>query len=163
MRLPKTHPSQKSPVSSTCMLIPSVPAPFTCDARLDGQDVNAKAEGFLKPLQCQLLPALLGPQCTCPCHMCLSSNRLLPQATLTVVYPCFFLSCTATARVKLAKTLHGPHSFKLVVICVVLSLFVLFYVLFVCKCVLYYCQRVTSQLHLTNISCDANSTVFTRH
>jgi hypothetical protein len=47
-----------------------------------------------------------------------------------------FLNCKANARVKLAKTGHGPHSFKLVVICVVLLLFVLFYVLFVCKCIL---------------------------
>jgi len=29
---------------------------------------------------------------------------------------------------------------------------VLFYVLFVCKCVLYYCHRVATQLQLTNIS-----------
>jgi hypothetical protein len=47
-----------------------------------------------------------------------------------------FLSCKANARVKAAKTGHGPHSSTLVVICVVLLLFVLFYVLFVCKCVL---------------------------
>ena len=72
--------------------------------------------------------------------------------TLNEVYPCFFPSCKANARVKLAKTGHGPHSSKLVVICVVLLLFVLFYVLFVCKCVLYYCHRVTTQLQLTNIS-----------
>jgi hypothetical protein len=56
--------------------------------------------------------------------------------TLTEVFPCFFLSCKANARVKLAKTGHGPHSFTLVVICVVRLLFVLFCVLFVCKCVL---------------------------
>ena len=55
--------------------------------------------------------------------------------TLTEVFPCFFLSCKANARVKLAKTRHGPHSTTLV-ICVVRLLFVLFYVLFVCKCVL---------------------------
>jgi len=41
--------------------------------------------------------------------------------------------------------------FKLVLICVVLLLFVLFYVLFVCKCVLYYCHRVKTQLQLINI------------
>ena len=52
-----------------------------------------------------------------------------------LVFPCFFLSCKANARVKLAKTGHGPHSSTLVVICVVRLLFV-FYVLFVCKCVL---------------------------
>ena len=58
------------------------------------------------------------------------------SATLTEVFPCFFISCKAKATVKLAKTGHGPHSSLLVVICVVLLLFVLFYVLFVCKCVL---------------------------
>jgi len=50
--------------------------------------------------------------------------------------PCFFLSCKANARVKLAKTGHGPHSSTLACICVVQLLFVLFCVLFVCKCVL---------------------------
>jgi len=56
--------------------------------------------------------------------------------TLTEGFPCFFLSCKANARLKLAKMGHGPHSSTLVVISVVLLLFVLFYVLFVCKCVL---------------------------
>jgi len=32
-------------------------------------------------------------------------------ATLTEVFPCFFLSCKANARVYLAKTGHGPRSF----------------------------------------------------
>jgi hypothetical protein len=52
---------------------------------------------------------------------------------LTEVYPCFFLSCKANARVKLSKTGHGLQSSTLLVICVVLLLFVLFSVLFVCK------------------------------
>jgi hypothetical protein len=56
--------------------------------------------------------------------------------TLTEVFLCFFLSCKANARVKLAKTGQGLHSSTLAVICVVRLLFVLFYVLFVCKCVL---------------------------
>ena len=47
------------------------------------------------------------------------------RLTLTEVFPSFFLSCKANARVTLAKTGHGPHSSKLVVTCVVLSLFVL--------------------------------------
>jgi len=38
------------------------------------------------------------------------------------VFLCFFLGCKANARVKLAKTGHGPHSSKLVVICVVLCI-----------------------------------------
>ena len=80
------------------------------------------------------------------------------------VFPCFFLSCKANARVTLAKTGHGPHCSKLVVvICAVLLLLCctvvieLFYVLFVCKCVLYHCHRVFTQLQLTNISCHIMS------
>ena len=63
----------------------------------------------------------------------LNLTRFFPY--LTEVFPCFFLICKTSARVKLAKTGHGLHSSTLVVICVV-RLFVLFYVLFVCKCVL---------------------------
>jgi len=56
--------------------------------------------------------------------------------TLTKVFPCFFLSCKVNARVKLSKKGHCPHSSTLIIICVVRLLFVLFCVLFVCKCVL---------------------------
>jgi len=55
---------------------------------------------------------------------------------LNEVFPCFFLSGKENARVKLAKMGHGSHSSTFVVICVVRLLFVLLYVLFVCKCIL---------------------------
>jgi hypothetical protein len=63
-------------------------------------------------------------------------------ATLTEVFSCFFLSCKANARVKPAKARHGLHSSKIFV----------FFCVFVCKYVLYYCHRVATQLQLTNIS-----------
>jgi hypothetical protein len=68
--------------------------------------------------------------------------------TLTEVYLCFFLSFKANARVKLAKTGDGPHPTTLVV-------FVLFGYLccsMYCLCVNVYCNRVTTQLQLINIS-----------
>ena len=64
----------------------------------------------------------------------------LDAATLTEFSPCFFLGCKANARVIPAKTEHGPHSSKIVV---------LFYVLFVlhcsmyCLCVNVYCTTAT--------------------
>ena len=63
--------------------------------------------------------------------------------TLTEGFPYFFLSCKANARVKPAKTGHGPHSSKI---------FVLFCVLFVlrrslsCVCVNVYCTAATGWL-----------------
>jgi hypothetical protein len=78
--------------------------------------------------------------------------------TLTEVFPWFFLSCKANARVKLAKTEHGPHSTTLVCICVVRMFFFSLFVLFgcylccsmYCLCVNVYCLRVTTQLQLIN-------------
>ena len=66
---------------------------------------------------------------------------------LTEVFPCFFLSCKANAS-KLAKTGHGPHSSALV--CVVRLLFVLFCVLFVCKCVLPLGDNPTQLINISN-------------
>ena len=81
------------------------------------------------------------------------------MTTLTEVFPCFFLSCKANARVKPAKTGHGPHSSQLLcccmyflcsvyfcVLCIVC--FVAFSVLFVCICVLNNCHRVATQVQL---------------
>ena len=65
------------------------------------------------------------------------------STTLTEVFPCFFLSCKASARVKPAKMGHGPPSSKM---------FVLFYVLFVlchsvyCLCVNVHCNTATGWL-----------------
>ena len=86
----------------------------------------------------------------CYSYLCIV-YLFLDAATLTEVFPCFFLSCKANARVNLAKTGHGPHSPKLLC-CPMYFCFVSFCVLFLCKCVLYYCHRVTTQLQLINIS-----------
>ena len=42
--------------------------------------------------------------------LCILFANWHSPATLTEVFPCFFLSCKANARVYLAKTGHGPHS-----------------------------------------------------
>jgi hypothetical protein len=76
------------------------------------------------------------------CIFCFHRANWRSSATLTEGFPCLFLSCKANARVSLAKTGHGPHSSQINW---------LFYVLFVWKCVLYYCPRLSTQLQLTNI------------
>jgi hypothetical protein len=42
-------------------------------------------------------------------------------------------------------------------------LIVFFYVLFLCKCVLYYCYRIPTQLQLTNISIYINMSIYFLH
>ena len=44
------------------------------------------------------------------CIFCFHRANWHSPATLTEVFPCFFLSCKANARVYLAKTGHGLHS-----------------------------------------------------
>ena len=87
-------------------------------------------------------------------------------------FPMLFLGCKANARVKLAKSGHGPHLFRIIVFFVVLVIvlcYCLYAVLLLCckvivllcyylccpmywLCVLYHCHRVLTQLQLTNIS-----------
>jgi hypothetical protein len=65
------------------------------------------------------------------------------QATLTEDFPCFFLSCKANARVYLAK--DGARSALFLISELFCSRW---YVFFVCKCVVYYCHWVSTQLQL---------------
>jgi hypothetical protein len=76
-------------------------------------------------------------------HLYVLCIFIMPAGTLWLswqVFPCFFLSCKANARVKPAKTGHGLHYSKM---------FVLFHVLFVlyhsvyCLCVNVYCTTAT--------------------
>jgi hypothetical protein len=68
------------------------------------------------------------------------------SATLTEGFPCFFLSSKANARVKSAKNLARPATFQNFCVVLYIVCFMSFCLLFVCKCVLYYFQRVSTQL-----------------
>jgi hypothetical protein len=54
------------------------------------------------------------------CVFCFHDANWHSSATLTDVFLCFFLSCKANVRVKLAKTGHGLHSSQ--INCVVLRI-----------------------------------------
>ena len=96
-----------------------------------------------------------------PCHSFLVYSLCLIvylcMTTLAEGFPCFFVSCKANARVKPAKTGHGPHSSLFMyfsmhfLCCSMYCLFCVVHCIFVCICVLYYCHRVATKLQL-NIS-----------
>jgi len=44
------------------------------------------------------------------CIFCFYRANWHSPATLTEVFPCFFLICKANAKEQLAKKRHGPHS-----------------------------------------------------
>jgi magnesium-transporting ATPase (P-type) len=47
------------------------------------------------------------------CIFCFHRANWHSSATLTEVFPCFFLSCKSNARVQLLKKGHGPNSSQL--------------------------------------------------
>jgi hypothetical protein len=67
------------------------------------------------------------------------------SATLTKVFPCFFLSCKATVGVKPAKTGHGLHASKIFVLFCILfalccSMYCLFCVVLCIVCFVLFCE-----------------------
>ena len=88
-------------------------------------------------------------------------HRLLPTEILSYPFSSIFIIVYTWLYILYASVLFCKLCIFILCLCiltVIYALFcafrfiVLFCVLFVCKCVLYYCHRVTTQLVLTNIS-----------
>jgi hypothetical protein len=86
--------------------------------------------------------------CALFCIFCFHRANCHSPTTLTERFPCFCLRCKANARVYLAKTGHGPHSSKLCCSMYCLCRLCCSMYRSVCKCVLYYCHRVSTKFQL---------------
>jgi len=69
----------------------------------------------------------------------------------TEVFPCFFFSCKANARVKPAKTGHGPHSSKFLCCSMYFLCYAMYFCVVLCtvcfvSSVLFVCTGVTELL-----------------
>jgi len=66
---------------------------------------------LIKRYEVKIAPGRIGEDMmfTFPLYVCILSVCLC-MATLTEVFLCFLLSCKGNARIKPAKTGHGPHS-----------------------------------------------------
>jgi hypothetical protein len=71
---------------------------------------------------------------------------ILPSGTLRLPWLRFFRAFSSVVR-----QMPGYNSQRRGTACTLPKLFVLFCVLFLCKYVLYYCHRVSTQLQLTNM------------
>ena len=78
------------------------------------------------------------------CIFCFHRSNWHPSATLTDFFSRAFSS--------VVRLMPGYNSQRRGMAHTLPKLIGLFYVLFVCKCVLYYCHLVSTQLQLTNIS-----------
>ena len=66
--------------------------------------------GYVSLLLCLCILTLFRIFCTLFCIFCFHRANWHSPATLTEVFPCFFLSCKANARVYIAKTGHDSNS-----------------------------------------------------
>jgi len=82
------------------------------------------------------------------CMLCsVYSVFIVPTGTLRLPWLRFFHAFSSVVRQIPGSTSHRRGTARTLP-----KLIVLFYVLFVCKCVLCYCHRASTQLQLTNIS-----------
>ena len=90
------------------------------------------------------------------CMLC--SVYSLPTSILRLPWLRVFRAFSSVVR-----QVPGYTSQRRGTVCTRPKLIALFYVLFVCKCVLYYCHRVSTQLRLTNISYHINLSLINRY